>query len=227
MKLARPAGPHAAARKYDILTALGAFACAGDKHLQRLVLRFITLIVARYNWLADELAVGQAEIAALWAVDERTVKREMARLRDMGWLVVKRPAARGRVAVHGLDIEAVRAVTEPAWGAVGPDFAARMGGQGAAASAPNVVAFPRAAVPEMPPGASGWDRARARLQAEDGAIFAAWFAPLRLREAEGGAVDLVAPSRFHASFVATHHLGRLTAALRDQGLGLGGVTVSA
>ena len=82
MQIARPVGRQAASRKYDLLTALGVHACHGDKHLQRLVLRFMTLIVARYNWQHDDLSVGQREIAALWAVDERTVKREMAKLRD-------------------------------------------------------------------------------------------------------------------------------------------------
>ena len=98
MRVARATGRNAAVIKYDLLTALGAHACAGDKHLQRLVLRFITLIVARYNWQADELSVGQTEMAALWSVDARTVKRDMARLREMGWLSIRRAAARGRVA---------------------------------------------------------------------------------------------------------------------------------
>ncbi len=72
-------GRDAAARKYDIITALGSYALAGSKHDHRIVLRFITLVTARYNWARNELAVGQREIARLWAVDERTVKREMAR----------------------------------------------------------------------------------------------------------------------------------------------------
>jgi len=93
----KPVGRDAAARKYDIITALGAYALAGGKHDHRLVLRFITLVTARYNWARNELAVGQREIAQLWSVDERTVKREMAKLRGCGWLVVKRQGARGRV----------------------------------------------------------------------------------------------------------------------------------
>ncbi|MFD1807144.1 hypothetical protein ACFSHQ_00730 [Gemmobacter lanyuensis] len=95
MAQAKLMGRNASARKYDILTALGVHACRGDKHLQRLVLRLITLIVARYNWQSDELCVGQREIAQLWSVDERTVKRDMARLREIGWLTVKAAAARG------------------------------------------------------------------------------------------------------------------------------------
>ena len=45
----KPVGRDAAARKYDIITALGAYALAGGKHDHRLVLRFITLVTARYN----------------------------------------------------------------------------------------------------------------------------------------------------------------------------------
>ena len=112
-------GRNAAALKYDILTAMGVHACAGDKHRQRLVLRLITLIVARYNWTSDEITVGQREMAALWSIDERSVKRDMAKLRDMGWLVQKRAAARGRVAVHGLDLSRILTETEvrldPGW----------------------------------------------------------------------------------------------------------------
>jgi hypothetical protein len=85
-----------ASQKYDVLTALGAHALAGGKTQMRLGLRFITLITARYNWARNELAVGQREIARLWSVDERTVKREMAKLRALGWLVVKRQGTRGR-----------------------------------------------------------------------------------------------------------------------------------
>ena len=109
MQIARPVGRQAASRKYDLLTALGVHACHGDKHRQRLVLRLMTLIVARYNWQSDEITVGQREIAALWGVDERTVKRDIARLRALGWLVQHRAAVRGRVASHGLDLAAILA----------------------------------------------------------------------------------------------------------------------
>ena len=229
MKHVKPVGRQAASRKYDILTALGAFACAGDKHVQRLVLRFMTLIVARYNWQADELSIGQAEIANLWSVDARTVKREMARLRDMGWLVQKRPAARGRVATHGVDLDCILRVTQPHWQAIGSDFVARLQTPDPqdGASTGNVVAFPRAAAVELPEGATPWDRVLARLSAEDPALYATWFASLRLREGQGEALVVVAPSRFHATFVSTHYLGRLIAAMRGEGFGSGTVCVVA
>lgn len=216
MQIARPVGRQAASRKYDLLTALGVHACRGDKHLQRLVLRFITLIVARYNWQTDEITVGQREIAALWGVDERTVKRDIARLRALGWLVQHRAAVRGRVASHGIDIPAILAATRADWSAVGPDFVDRMAGpQAPPAPAPNVVSFPSQTTP-LPPEAGLWARAQARLQAEDPAIFAAWFRPLAELGAEGGLMEVAAPSRFHASYVTTHLSARLLAALRAE-----------
>ena len=226
MAQAKLMGRNASARKYDILTALGVHACRGDKHLQRLVLRLITLIVARYNWQSDELCVGQREIAQLWSVDERTVKREMARLREIGWLTVKAAAARGRVTVHGLDLDAIVRTTEADWAAVGPDYAARMRGTPEETPAPtgNVVPFPRAA-----PGAEAsiWDRARHRLAGENAALCAAWFDGLKMVEGDGDRLHLKAPTRFHADYVMTHHMTRLIHALRSEGVESPSLTITA
>ncbi|WP_390258434.1 hypothetical protein [Halodurantibacterium flavum] len=232
----RPVGRQAAARKYDLITALGVHGCHGDKHRQRLALRLITLIVARYNWQGDEIAVGQREMAALWGVDERTVKREVARLRAMGWLVQKRAAQRGRVAVHGLDLAAILAGTRDDWAAVGPDYVTRMSepaGDTAAGQGANVVRFePRhtdvgagagaedTGEGETADGPVGvWDRALRQLSGEDPALARTWFRALVPEgPAEGGHLVLQAPSRFHASFVTTHHLTRLlTAVQREDG----------
>lgn len=206
MRFARATGRNAAGLKYDMLTALGTHACAGDKHLQRLTLRFITLIVARYNWQADELCVGQREMAALWSVDERTVKRDVARLRDMGWLVVKRQAARGRVAVHGVDLGRIMACTQTDWARIGPDFVARMATPDAApmAAVSNVIAFP------APEGQGVWARAQGVLQAESPALYAAWFAALSDEAGTDSTLRLRAPTRFHAAFVTTHYLAQIS-----------------
>jgi hypothetical protein len=230
MQIARPVGRQAASRKYDLLTALGVHACRQDKHFQRLVLRFITLIVARYNWQSDEITVGQREIAAMWGVDERTVKRDMAKLRAMGWLVQHRAAVRGRVATHGIDLAAILNDTAGDWAAVGPDFVERMRGKpndAPAATAANVVSFPVAPTAPLAPDATLWARAQAWLQAADPAIFAAWFRPLADLSVSGGAMELGAPSRFHASFVTTHHLPRLLAALRREDGTIRTVTITA
>lgn len=211
MRIARATGRNAAVLKYDLLTALGSHACAGDKNLQRTVLRFITLIVARYNWQSDELSVGQREIAGLWSVDERTVKREMARLRALGWLVVRREAARGRVALHGLGIEAIVRATEADWARVGQDFAGRMAAPAPAAPAGNVVAFP---VVPKPEGQGAWTEIQRHLHDENPALYRAWFEKLVAEPMEGGHLRLVAPSRFHADFVNTHYAERLRGLLR-------------
>jgi len=202
----RATGRNAQALKYDILTALGSHACGGDKHLQRLVLRFITLIVARYNWATDELAVGQAEIARLWDLDERSVKREMARLRALGWLTQRRPAARGRVAVHGLDLQAILTQTREAWGRVGSDFEARMAGEAPEAPAPdNVIPFP------APAADTGlWPQVQALLFREDPNLYRAWFAALTEVPGDPETLRLIAPTRFHASYLTANHLLRLT-----------------
>lgn len=212
----RATGRNAASMKYDILSALGAHGCAGDKHRQRLVLRLMTLIVARYNWITDEIMVGQREMAELWSIDERSVKRELARLRDLGWLVQKRAAARGRVAVHGLGLARILEGTAPDWQRVGPDFVARMAGQGAAgqgepptaADPPsNVISFP------LPVGEGGiWPRIQAQLHREDPHLYAAWFAAL-LAEPLADGLRLVAPSRFHADYLRSNHLQRLERAV--------------
>ncbi len=214
MQVIRPVGREAAAKKYDILSALMAHGLAGDKHRQRLVLRLMALITARYNWQRNELAVGQREIARLWSVDERTVKREMARLRNLCWLEVKRAGARGRVSVYGLGLERIMLDTRPEWDNIGPDFVERFGGSGPAAplSQPeNIVPFPRPAI-ALPDGV--WGGMRARLAAEDPVTDRTWFAGLAELSLVDGCLTLAAPSRFHASYVQAHLIERLLVAAR-------------
>ncbi|MEM9431842.1 MAG: helix-turn-helix domain-containing protein [Pseudomonadota bacterium] len=90
-------------------------------------MRLITLLTARYDWRRDELAVGQREIARLWSVTERTVNREISDLRTRGWLILKRPAAQGRVSVYRLSVEATPTDTEDSRTLVGDDFVDRAG----------------------------------------------------------------------------------------------------
>jgi hypothetical protein len=219
MQLARPVGREAASRKYDILSALMAYALSQDKHVQRQVLRLMALVTTRYNWQRDELTMGQAEIARLWSVDERTVKREMARLRAQGWLVLRRAGARGRVSAYGIDLERMLADTRPAWPLIGEDFIARMEPAAATAAGQggsNVVPL-RAALPVTgAPAAEGsvWAAARAHLQAEDPASYGAWLHVLTEAGLEANCLILAAPSRFHASYVSAHLKERLMAALR-------------
>lgn len=209
MQVIKPVGRESAAKKYDILSAMMAHALAGDQHRQRLVLRVMALITTRYNWQRNELAMGQREIARLWCVDERTVKRDMARLKGQGWLVVKRQGARGRVSVLGLDLERIMLDTRAAWPNIGDDYVARVGGEPVPAADRTVVPFRR----DVVPAAGIWGQACATLTAEDPALFQAWFAPLSELGVEGGCMTLLAPSRFHATYLRTHLLARLRMAV--------------
>ncbi|WP_374434112.1 hypothetical protein [Tabrizicola sp.] len=216
MQLPRPVGREAASRKYDILSALMAFALAKDKHVQRQVLRVMALITTRYNWQRDELTMGQGEIARLWSVDDRTVKREMARLRAQGWLVLKRQGARGRVSVYGMDLNRMLEDTRPAWPLIGEDFIARLDpkataveGQGAS----NVVPLRGLSGPAPVPDGSVWAMAQAWLHQDDAAIYGAWFHALTEAGIEANCLTLAAPTRFHATYVATNLKDRLLAAL--------------
>lgn len=213
MQIAKIVGRNAGAQKYDILTALGAFALYGDKHQQRLVLRFMTLITARYNWGRNELAVGQREIARLWSVDERTVKREMAKLRAMGWLVVHRQGARGRVTQYGISLEHVLETTRDTWKNVGPDFDLRMQGDPEPAKVVPLQVRGNVSPPQISDG-SEWTLARAVLHAEDQGLYGSWIQALVRSERAGGRLILKAPSRFHAAYVQTHLSARLLAAVQ-------------
>ncbi len=210
----KPVGRYGSARKYDLLTALGAHGLASGKTEQRLSFRLICLITARYNWQHDELSVGQVEIARLWAVDPRTVKREMATLRKRGWLIERRPAARGRVAVHGLGFERILLDTRAHWPNVGSDFVSRLGEAGPAEPAPapdaNVIRFPKPREGED----TLWGRAQSLLHAMSPASYAAWLAPLRFEGADEGEAMLLAPSAFHASYVSIHFTQQILQALR-------------
>lgn len=201
MRIVKAVGPHAGAIKYDILTALGVHACAQGKELQRLALRLITLIVARYNWTIDSLTVGQREIAALWSIDERSVKREMAKLRALGWLEVKRPAARGRVAEYGLGLAAIMAATRADWMRVGPDFASRLSGPEVDPNpVSNIIAFPALAA-----GQGVWAQVQTLLHSRDPHLYRSWFAAITAEPPQDGILRLNAPSRFHATYLSTNH----------------------
>ena len=221
MAVTHPVGRNAASRKYDILTALGALALSQDKSAQRLTLRLMTLITARYNWRNDELIVGRVEMARLWCVDERTVKREMAKLKAMGWIEVKRAGARGRITTYRLMLDRILGDTRCAWGNVGPDFEARLSletdtsqpatGQGA------IVAFPGAKSVAPPDISSGdpWALAAGMLHGDDPQSYGAWIASLQHQETRGDMMLLMAPSRFHASYVQTHLLGKIERVVRS------------
>ena len=164
MLVSKPVGREAATKKYDILSALSAFALSQDKHAQRRILRLMSLVTTRYNWQRNELSMGQEDIARLWSVDLRTVKREMAKLRAIGWLVETRGAARGRVALHAIDLALIMADTREVWANIGTDFIDRQTLNVPTPAASNVVPFQ--ALPP-PVGDSVWSSAQIAFQAQD------------------------------------------------------------
>lgn len=226
MQSPRIAGRNASVRKYDILTALGAFALSCPPTEQRRLLRLMTLITARYNWAHDELSIGQREIARLWSCTERTVKRDFAALRGRGWLMLKRAGTRGHVAIHGLNLEKIMQDTAALWPAVGPDFEARVARTDDALNS-NVVPLPHRAFTPVPAieGGHEWDIARVALHSSDPGVYSAWIHALKRDSRAGGRLILRAPSRFHASYVATHLSSRLLAVCQEIDSSVGSIEI--
>ena len=212
MQVIRPVGREAASRKYDVLTALAVHGLSGDKAAQRRVLRLIALITARYNWQRDELAVGQPEIARMWSVDVRTVKREMARFRAQGWLVEKRGGARGRVAVHGLDLAAVLADTRGAWPKVGVDFVDRLAGPQPSPAETNIVPFQTLSPPQTDTGI--WGRALLELHRISPLAVANWLSRTEARDLCDGILTLGAPNAFVARYIEANLATQIEGVLR-------------
>lgn len=217
-----PVGREAQTKKYDILTALGAHACNGEPGVQRLVLRLVTLMTARYNWRSAELIVPRRDIARLWGVNERTVKREFGKLKDLGWIQVKQPGVRGRVTIYTLNLSEVLKTTQASWDVVGPDFVVRMqhmtspNTEGAASTTvpSNVVHFPaRTDLDHQSEDSDLWSRAKAILRADDETLYRAWFVHLGFGLLEDDLLELSAPTRFHARYIETHLMPRIRAAV--------------
>ncbi len=213
MQHVRLAGPGSGAEKYDILTALAVKGLAASGVMQTSVLRLMALVTARYNWARDEVTIGQREMAQLWSVDERTAKRETKRLLAAGFLRLKRPGVKGRVAAYSLDMGALYRQTEDLWDRVGPDFVERMAARHAVPVPPPdrpAVAPPRPA--EAPDGP--WGRALRLLEDSQPAHFASWFSRLTVAAHHEDELTLRAPSPFAAQYIATHLMKELDACVR-------------
>ncbi|MFT3691475.1 hypothetical protein [Paenirhodobacter sp.] len=215
MQSVKPVGRQAASRKYDLLSAMTVFALAGESCDQTRMLRLIALITTRYNWQRDELCVGQREIARMWSVDERTVKRDMARFRTLGWLVQKSRGTRGRISTYGLGIVRILEDTRAHWPRIGEDFVARMAPGEVPEAGTNVVPLHRqGAAPVVPEGQGAWARAAALLAAEQPALYAAWLQELTEVETGEGCLVLCASNSFRQSYIVTHHQQVLIHAVR-------------
>ena len=207
------AGPGSAAFKYDVLTALLVMAAQGNKVEARLALRLSLLMTARYSWRSGRFSVGLRELARMWGVTERTAKREMSSMRSLGWISVCIPAARGRVATYRIDLPVVVGATRRFWGDIGPDFVARMTGAPEPDAQTNVVPLRQtiSALPETDD--IGWSAAAAALREQAPSVYQAWFASLSVCDIDSGCLVLIAPTKFHADYVRSHHKSRLLASI--------------
>lgn len=220
----RYTGPQAGSQKYDLLTALSVAGLNGSPGFQTSMLRLVALVTARYNWARNELTVGQREMARLWSVDERTVKREIKRLTQAAILLQLRPGVRGRVAAYRLNIAEIFRLSAPVWQRVGPDFAERMEAQ-APQPAPQTVTTvdfagatqeaSEAPASDTAGGQGGaWARTLARLAALEPALHRSWFLSLKPGDCIGGVLTLRAASEFQARYVQTHHQALLLGTAR-------------
>lgn len=218
MDTKRFTGPEAGSQKYDLLTAIAVAGLNGTAGFQTSMLRLVALVTARYNWKLDEFSVGQRDLARMWSVDERTVKREIKRLTEAEVLLQLRPGVRGRVAAYRLNRSRIESLSAPHWNRVGPDFAERMTRTQAPPSDEKVLRVdfrPRAT--EAP---SPWSRVLARLGDADPGLHRNWFIHLDYSGFQDDVLTLEAASSFVAQYVQTHHLQLLQgiAAIEFQGL---------
>ena len=219
MDAKRLTGVNAGSLKYDLLTALSVAGLHGVSRQQISFSRLILLITARYNWRLDEFCVGQRDLARMWNVTERTVKREIKYWLEMRIVICKRRGVRGRVGAYRLNYPEVYRLSEPHWRAVGPDFQERMAeSDPVQASKVVTVNFRAGAEPaaEEPPDAAvsiaakdtsaTWRAACQRMREIHPAHFHNWIADLQFAADDGDTLSLRASNQFVAHYVRTHLL---------------------
>ncbi|MEO1314028.1 MAG: DnaA N-terminal domain-containing protein, partial [Pseudomonadota bacterium] len=183
------------------------------------MLRLIALVTARYNWRSDELSIGQRDIARMWSVNERTVKREIKRLLGYDILIRKRAGVRGRVATYRLNYAKVAEISKPSWLLVGPDFDLRMRGryrdlETKVVSLGNYVRAVEDQPVETSPGT--WARVMSDLHALNPSLHSAWFAQLTFVRHARGELRLSAPTTFIQRYVETHLMSVLLHAVEAE-----------
>ena len=219
MEIKRFTGYQAGSQKYDLLTAISVAGLNGTPGFQCSMMRLIALITARYNWRTDELTVGQKEMARLWSVDQRTVKREIKRLTNYNMLLQLRPGVRGRVAAYRLNYAEIYRLSKPVWQNVGSHFVSRMEMQIPKPSEKVVhVQFGQEKQLEVEPERqdlqSPWGRALQRLSESEMLLFKGWYRDLQLVETQDQTITLRAPSKFIAQYIQSHHLKPLLGAIQ-------------
>lgn len=215
MELRKLTGPSAGAMKYDILTALSVAGMQGGAKAQVSMMRLISVITARYNWRREELSLGQRDMARMWGVTERTVKREIKSWLDRKLLICTRPGVRGRVAAYRLNMSAIYDLSEPFWPCVGTDFVERMGSTNPVQET-QVVQVDFAARRVEVPETGSWRAVAERLRRLHPAKVANWLGQLRYVEDDGRHYVLRAESVFAARFVETHLRAELIEAIETE-----------
>lgn len=220
MQNQRLTGPAAGVEKYDLITALAVNGLAAGGGKQTSMMRLIALLTARYNWAADEVTIGQREMAALWAVDERTAKRETRRLIEAGLIEIKRPGIRGRVAAYHVNRQEIYRQSKADWGNVGPDYDARMTALQTSKveekpSEAKVVRLDFAPRPAANPKSHPWEKALARLATDQPRLYEAWFGHLQADlPDEDKILHILAPTKFIASYVSSRLMVSLERAVQ-------------
>lgn len=206
MEPKRLTGPGAGSMKYDVLTALTVSGLHGTPAQQISMTRLCALITARYNWKLDHFCVGQPEMARMWHVTERTVKREIKRWVEDRLLICVRKGVRGRVGAYRLNILRVFELSRDIWGAVGPDYAERMQEMdpGQRSSVVKVDFTKPVQEVNVPDDGTSWYAVSQRLKALYPEKHRNWFAPLRFVSDEGGTYTLAARSGFVVRYLETH-----------------------
>ena len=218
MEANRLTGPESGVLKYDVLTALSVSALNGTQSFQTSVLRLIALVTARYNWRADEVTVGQRDMARMWSVNERTVKREIKRLTENHILICKRPGVRGRVGAYRLNLSRIAELSQPNWHLVGPDFDARMRGryQPMEAKVIHLDSYVEEQGADVSCEKGTLSGVRERLRVNQGNLFRPWFSKISFDAYENGVLRLTTGSEFVRTYVQTHLMHILHAAVERE-----------
>ena len=226
MDAKRLTGVNASSLKYDLLTALSVAALHGTPRYQISMARLGLLITARYNWRLDEFCVGQRDLARMWNVTERTVKREIKYWLEARIVICKRQGVRGRVGAYRLNYPEIYQQSEPHWAAVGPDFQERMAetnpvqpgkvvavnfrtGQGNEAEQGPSTAMAETETQGNP----SWRAVCQRIRALHPAHYKNWIALLQFGKDDGYQVTLFANNQFVAHYVQTHLLSVIVEAV--------------
>lgn len=211
-----------ASLKYDILSALAVAALSQKDRTRIDYFRLIALITSRYDWLRGEVSIGHSQLAELWSIDVRSVKRQIAYYADAGLMKKSRAGVRGRVTVYEIDLLKLIATTRPTLAKIGPDLEERLEQFcGAAAQSDSAQeSAEKKALGEIntdrvsePSSEGALLRPASSSDGEDARILSAvrcalspsaferWFKDVTIRKVSSGAIEFLFPTKFTADYV--------------------------